>query len=317
VTVALPSVGVPLPTSPELRTPALAAPSPVQAPSAATPAVPTVPSVSSVTDSAPGGSSAGSAPGSSSAGSSSSEAASTPYSDRPKVERFRSARSWIATSGPMRRRVTTLTFVLPSAARVLFVVKQVSPLCKIADRFAVYGHAGLNRIRFPRPASRPQLEPGTYRITARTLAGRVVRRITIVVVDRGAPTREQIAAARASNVCGAAGRLAAAASGSTGASNTSSLSSSQQRSFTPAQLPGQNTHSGAVLAASAERAARAIRPVIVALLAIAIVLLAIASLRPVAHSDSRANEVIGRHRVEIAGLGAAAFVAVLIALVLG
>jgi hypothetical protein len=196
------------------------------------------------------------------------------------------------------------------------VIKQVSPLCKIADRFAVYGHAGLNRIRFPRPASRPQLEPGTYRITARTRAGRVVRRITIVVVDRSTPTREQIAAARASNVC-SAGRLATAASGSTGASNTSSLSSSQQRSFTPAQLPGQNTHSGAVLAASAERAARAIRPVIVALLAIAIVLLAIASLPPVAHSDSRANEVIAGHRVEIAGLGAAAFVAVLIALLLG
>jgi hypothetical protein len=34
------------------------------------------------------------------------------------------------------------------------------------------------------------------------------------------------------------------------------------------------------------------------------------------NSDSRANEILTRHRVEIAGLGAAAFVAVVIVLLL-
>ncbi len=201
----------------------------------------------------------------------------------------------------------------------MFVVKQVSPVCKIAGHFVVYGHAGLNRIRFPGPASRLQLEPGTYRITARTRAGRVVRRVTIIAVDGGAPTRDQIAAARASNVCSAAGRFAAAGSGST----VASLLSYPQRSFAPAHpsasgpSAGRNAHSGAVLAASVEMASRAIRPILVALLSVAIVLLGIASLPPVATPESRANKVIAKHRAEIAGLGAAAFVAVVIAFLFG
>jgi len=214
--------------------------------------------------------------------------------------------------------MTTLKFVLPHAARVVFVIEQVSPVCEVADRFTVHAHAGLNRIRFPRPASRLQPDPGTYRMTARTRAGRVIRRATIVVVNGGVPTREQIAAARASNVC-SAGTGPAAANSSAGASNTSNLSSSSQRSSIPANGPSArpNAHSGAVLAASIEKAARAIRPLIVALLAVAIVLLGIASLPPMALPASRANEVIARHRVEIAGLGAAACVAVAVAFLLG
>ena len=51
--------------------------------------------------------------------------------------------------------------------------------------------------------------------------------------------------------------------------------------------------------------------------AAAAVLLGLASLPPVALPASRANEVIARHRVEIAGLGAAAFVGVVVAFLLG
>jgi hypothetical protein len=282
---------------------------------------PALPSVSSVAGPSGGGTG--------SAGSSSSSSASAgpgSSADRPRVQRFRSSRNWIATSGPKRRRVTTLTFVLPRAARVVFVVKQVAPTCRIAGHFAVNAHAGLNRIRFPGRSSKLQLEPGTYRITAHTRAGRVVRRVTIVVVDGGAPTRAEIIAARASNVCTAAGRLALVARGSTGASNTGNVTGSSdeiQRSFAPARpsasgpAQGRNTHAGAVLAASVERASRAIRPLLVALLALAIVLLGVASLPRAAVTEPRANELLARHRTEIAGLGAAAFVAVVIAFLLG
>jgi hypothetical protein len=72
-----------------------------------------------------------------------------------------------------------------------------------------------------------------------------------------------------------------------------------------------------VLAASVEKVARAIQPVLVALLALAIMLLAVASLPQAAVPESRANDLLSRHRVEIAGLGAAAFVAVIIAFLLG
>jgi len=212
-----------------------------------------------------------------------------------------------------------LTFVLPRAARVVFVVKQVSPVCRIAGRFTVNGHVGLNRVRFPVRASKLRLDPGTYWVTENTRAGRVVQRVIIVVVDGGAPTRGEIAAARASNLC-------TAASGSTG-SNTSDISGSPQavqRPFTTAEQPSaggpsevQSSHSGAVLAASVEKAVRAVRPALVALLALAIVLLGLASLPQTALPDARANEPLARHRLEIAGLGTVAFVAAVIAFLLG
>lgn len=306
VTITAPTATVSAPTAtaslPTIAPPALPA-SPVQASpsSQAGSALPAAPAVSPVAGSTLDGGSAGSP----------SSASATPGRDRPGVERFRSSRSWIATSGPKRRRVTTLTFVLPREARVMFVVKQLSPVCKITGHFAVNGHAGRNRIRFPRRGSKLQLDPGTYRITARTRAGQVVQRVTIVVVEGGAPTRDEIIAARAANVCGFA-----ATSGSTGPSNTSNPAGSPQdlqRSVTPGK-PSASGPSEAVLGSTIERAARALRPVVVALLALAILLLAIASLPRPALSDSRANEILTRHRTEIAGLGTAAFVAVVIML---
>jgi hypothetical protein len=216
-----------------------------------------------------------------------------------------------------------LTFELPRAARVLFVVKQVSPVCKVADRFVVRGHAGLNRIRFPRRASGPQLDPGTYRITARTPAGRLVSRETIVVVDSRAPTRAQLAEARNSNVCSSADRLASGASGSPGASNTSSGPSPQGEAPSSTGQPsasgpgGRPNVSGAVLGTSVEKAARAASPIFLALLLVSILLLGIASLPGMVLPASRANELIAQHRVEIAGLGAAAFLAVVLAFLLG
>jgi hypothetical protein len=206
-----------------------------------------------------------------------------------------------------------LTFVLPRAARVLFVVKQLSPVCRIAAHFAVNAQAGRNRIRFPRRGSKLRLDPGTYRITARTRAGQVIQRVTIVVVKAGVPTRNQLIAARAANVCGLS-----TASDSIGASNTSSA----QGALTPGQpsasgsLEAGNVHPGAVLGSTVATAARAVQPFLVALLALAIFLLTVASLPRPALSDSRANQILARHRMEIAGLGAAAFVAVLIALLL-
>ena len=209
--------------------------------------------------------------------------------------------------------------MLPRASRVFFVVEQVSPVCRIAGRFAVNGRAGLNRIRFPRPASSRQLQPGTYRIRAQTPASSLVQRVTIVVFDRGAPTHDLIVAARASNACSASARLAAA-SGSTGPLKTSSVTSPPLTPGHPSASglsEGANSRSGAVLGSSVEKAARAVQPVLVALLALAIALLGIAALPRLVLPDSRTNELLAEHRAEIAGLGAAAFVAVVVAFLLG
>jgi hypothetical protein len=302
-------------STPAVSTPS--SPSVTQARSS-TPGVSGVPFVSALSGSQLGGGSAGPSFYAASA-------SSSPESGEPKAEQLRSSRRWISTSGPKRRRATTFTFLLPRAGRVDFVVRQVSPVCRNVGRFTVKGHAGLNRVRFPRRASKLHLEPGTYTITARTRAGRMVQRATILVVDGGTPTPDQIAAARASNLCTAAARLATA-SGSTGASNTGNVSSAPQQvqgSFTPGQPSasgpneGTNSHSGGVLASSVEKAARVVQPLLVALLLLAIILLGVASLPRVALPESRANQALARHRVGIAGLGAAAFVAVVIAFLLG
>lgn len=71
-----------------------------------------------------------------------------------------------------------------------------------------------------------------------------------------------------------------------------------------------------MLGSTIQKTARAIRPVLVALLALAIVMLALASLPGFAVPEPRVNEVLARHRLEIAGLGAAALVAVALAFLL-
>jgi hypothetical protein len=204
--------------------------------------------------------------------------------------------------------------VLPRDARVVLVVKQVSPTCRIAGQFSVQGHAGLNRVRYPGRATHPQLEAGTYRISVRTPAGRLLRRVTIIVVEGGTPSSSELSSARAANVCTSVRSLASAAARSTGASNTS-LSVGPSSSAAPAQ--GTNTHSGAVLGTTVAKAARAIQPLLVALLALAIALLGLASLPRIALPESRTSYLLARHRVEIAGLGAAAFAAVVVGFLLG
>lgn len=323
VTVAVPPAPVPLPATPELP-----APTPTPAPAlslpldvGSAPAAATGVQAPSLGGVVPAGSSAGS----SSSGATTSDASgSSAAASRSRVTHFHSSRTWIGTSGPAKRRTTTLTFVLPRAARVVFTVKQVSPVCRTAGRFTIAGHAGLNRVRFAGRIGRKRLEAGTYRITARTRSGRLVQRVTLVVVDGGAPSRAELAAARRADVCAAMRGAALAARGSTEASDTLGVATRKnvQRSLEPetgaaGPAQGLNSHSGAVLASTAERAARAIRPALVVLLALSILLLGIASLPRTAFPDPRLNDLLVRHRLEIAGIGAAALVAVAVAFLLG
>jgi hypothetical protein len=208
--------------------------------------------------------------------------------------------------------------VLPRAARVVFTVRQVSPVCTVVGRFVIRGHRGVNRIRFPRPTNRLELTPGTYRISGRALRGRFVKRVTLVVVGAGTPSSAQIAAARSANVCPAvpAAFRATSAGPLVSSDVAGALTQGAPRSLKP-QTAGPNLHPGGVLGSSVEETARAIRPLLVGLLVLAIVLLGIASLPRVATPESRAGDLLATHRGEIAGLGAAAFVAVVITFLLG
>jgi hypothetical protein len=188
-------------------------------------------------------------------------------------------------------------------------------------RFTVHGHAGLNRFRFAARIGRERLGVGTYRITANTAAGRSVRRVTLVVVDGAAPTPSDLIALRSANRCGAANGIAStAAVESSGASSSGVLAGSEQvdGSLSGGQPSASAFWSGppdagGVLASTAERTAQAVRPALVALLIAAIALLGLASLPRVVVTEPRFNDVLVRHRLEIAGLGAAVLIAVVVA----
>lgn len=315
VTVSVPSTPVPLPAIPKLPTPVLAS-------ATHAPASSPLPQVVGV-----------SAPSAVSSGASSGEyqgvsahGTTEPSSGR-SVDHFHSSRPWIGTSGPKKRRTTTFTFVLSSAGRVVFTVNQVSPACLGVGRFSVAGHAGLNRIRFTGRVHGRRLGPGTYRISARTPSGRVVRRITLIVVGGPAPSREELSSLRAANTCRGGTRKASSAlassasSGGTGAAQPAAqslprpVSQPQVEAAGVTPPPSPNLHSG-VLASSVQKTARAIRPLLVALLALSILLLGLASMPRVAVVEPRVNDLLVRHRVEIAALGAMALAAVAIAFLL-
>jgi hypothetical protein len=179
-------------------------------------------------------------------------------------------------------------------------------------RFTVKGHKGKNRVRL---AARG-LGVGTYRISASTTSGRLVRRATVVVLADSTPTAAQVAAARAADVCASYARLT---SGS--ATNDGPTSLAPGHETRNASAPGGTPSTegpGGVLGSAVQKTARAIRPWLVALLVFAIALLAVGSVPQLAGTrDTRLNDFLARRRVELVAVGAASFAAVIIAILLG
>jgi hypothetical protein len=320
VTVSVPAVPVPLPVPvsvpPTLPQPVL--PEPVATAtrsSSSSASTPVGTAVAGLTGSSSNG-------GGSSAPSSSGDSSAAPSSSSARVDHFHSSRPWIGTTGAKQRRTTTFTFVLQQAGPVVFTVNQVSPGCVGIGRFTVAGHAGLNHVRFAGVVHGRRLAPGTYRISIRTASGRLVRRVTLVVVGGSAPSRAELRALRSANTCKGGGDLASTPTTSARMSPLATQSvpspstASQQTAAAGLAPHGPNLHSG-VLASSVEKTARAIRPLLVALLALAILFLGVASLPREAVPEARMHDLLARHRIELAGLGAAALLAVAVAFLLG
>jgi hypothetical protein len=196
--------------------------------------------------------------------------------------------------------------VLQQPGRVVFTVNQLSPTCVGIGRFSVAGHAGLNRVRFAGVVHGRQLTPGTYRVSIHSASGRIVRRVTLVVVGGSAPSSDELHALRAANVCqGGISPTTTSASGGTTSTPLGLQTLPQPKTAAAGLAPthAPDIHSG-VLGSSVEKTARAIQPLLVALLALAIILLAVASLPREAVPGPRAHDTLARHRLELAGLGA-------------
>jgi hypothetical protein len=199
-------------------------------------------------------------------------------------------------------------------------VKQVYPACVGVGHFTARAHAGLNRIHLAARVGTKRLSPGTYQISIRTSGGRVVRRVTLVVLSAGAtPTTATLQTLRAENTCTTTtttvpGTVVDSTSGarvSGEGAPTLQADSAPQASGVPVPT-GENLHSG-VLATSVEKTARAIEPLLVALLAASVLLLGLASLPREAVPGPRMHDVLARHRLAVAALGTAALVAVALA----
>jgi hypothetical protein len=315
-TVSTPPLPVPVPALPTPPLPQL--PSPPSTPAAAPKApaqvwTPPLAGIASTRSLSAGSSS----PSGSGSGSSSASPGGAPGS--ASIARLRSSRPWIAAHGPKAHRRTTLTFRLPGAARVVFTVTQVSPVCRVAGTFTVRGHPGLNKIPFKGRVRGRQLPPGTYRISARVRGGGIVLRVTVVIVESGLPSPTELQNAQRSNVCGARAALAstgvsatAGPGASPGPRNGKSSENGQSNSKTGG-VAGKS-HTNASPFTPAEVSKQVTNPLVIAALATAVLLLGLAALPKAAIPDPRLTEALARHRVEVALAGAVALSAAAVAL---
>jgi hypothetical protein len=183
---------------------------------------------------------------------------------------------WISLRGGTLPPRTTVSFDLVRPGTAVFSLTKVAPVCSRVGAFRVRGRAGRNRFLFPGRIDRRLLPPGTYRLTAAGPRGRVVRTAIVIAASLDGPGARARALRR--DVCGrTAGRAVA-----------------------------NPRPRGAVLGArfgESQEEARALRPFVVACLALAIALLGVAALPRRATPGPRSAELLiaGRPALALAG----------------
>jgi hypothetical protein len=256
-----------------------------------------------------------------SAGSPAAVAASAASRGAP---RGRSTRWWIAVRGADRRKTATLVFGLGRRGAVEITVVQVSPVCRIAARFRVGGHAGTNRVAVGAGAHGAQLTPATNRIVGRTPTGRTVLRQTIVVVQARAPSLAELAFARRSNVCraggvpGAGSQTAPLASASFSGPAGLSQSTIRRHQRKSDEQGRADSHGGRPIAAgfSDSVTGATTNPIVIALLVIAALVFGVAAMPRTRVAGPRTMAAVATHRGELLVTGAAVLAIAVIAILL-
>jgi hypothetical protein len=221
-----------------------------------------------------------------------------------------------------------VTFVLRLRrdAVVEFTVFRIAPDCRLAGTFRVAAHAGVNRVQFRGRIGRRVLRPGTYLIRAQTVPvnpADTVLETRLVIFGSGKPSRRQVRAAQAADVCprptferlglGFGSFLAA---GGTGGPNPPSES---KAGAGRAQGKADESGGGAVLGArfsDVRDAVKSIHPLIWVGLGIALALLALAVLPLEAARNAKVAMLLAYRRAPVAVAGAATLVLVTVAYVL-
>jgi hypothetical protein len=220
-----------------------------------------------------------------------------------------------------------VTFVLRllRPAVIEFTVFRIAPDCRFAGTFRVTAHAGVNRVRFGGRIGRRVLRPGTYLIRAQAVPvnpADTVLETKLVIFASGKPTRRQVRAARAADVCprptferlglGFGSFLAAA--GSTGGSGSQSAAKAGVD-----REQGETKAAGGVLGErfnGVRHAVRSVHPLIWIGLGIALALLALAALPVESARNAKVAMLLAYRRTEVALAGAATLILVTVAYVL-
>jgi hypothetical protein len=226
-----------------------------------------------------------------------------------------SSREWISTSGPRKRRQTTLRFVLSKPALVEFLVVRVAPDCQRVGSFRVKGRAGTNRVSFRGRIGGRALRPGTYVIRARTLPARKALAETKVVIFKRKPLPEELAAAQASNTCRSSNGDTWLADGTAPVGRNDGKLQVQRgpEGSRPISISKGKTPLG-VLGARFSRAADAVKEVpaiLFVLLGIAIGLLTVAAMPLRLIPTARMAAILAYRRTSVALAGAVALTSVL------
>ncbi len=226
------------------------------------------------------------------------------------ISRFKTSRRWVSTSGPASGRGLWITFWLSRPGTIVFLIDEVAPECRYVGKFLVRGQAGRNAVRFRGRLRGRALDPGTYRLTAhpRGNRARLVTGVTVVILDHP-PGPAKIVPGRASNTCpgGVPPSARAASTGAAGAEKAGpagGVAGVQATAFT--KQPYEDESPGPLGAAveTLQTAAEAVPPVMFALAALAVLLLALASMpQPVRASRTGATLVHHRGTLALAGVG--------------
>jgi hypothetical protein len=240
--------------------------------------------------------------------------------------RLIASRKWISRRGPKSHLRVTFVLRLRRGAVVEFTVFRIAPDCRLAGTFRVKAHAGVNRVGFRGRIGRRELRPGTYLIRARTVPANpadTVLETKLVIFRSGKPSRRQVRAAQAADVCprptferiGLGFGVYLAANGPAGPGPGAAAQAPGART----ESAGRDDRASSVLGARfdrAEDAVKAIHPLIWLGLGIALALLALAAVPVEAVRGARVAAVLAYRRAAVAVAGAATLILVTVAYML-
>lgn len=295
--VPIPTVPLPPAPVPTVRTPTVPAP----IPPAPKPAPPKQPAPTGTTTAPSGG---GAQPTSSgaAAGPTSSPSASSSSSTPAAHSRARAA------AKSSHRRPVVAQFRVKRTVRVHVRVRELSPLCRRLGTFTYAAKAGANAVRLPKRIGSHRIGAGTYSIVGRTKAGRKLfavvtqldRRRTRLHARRlaSAPECPHTESVSISSTLHAPGLIPP---------STPPGASASGAPFKPPAIassaPKHHSSSPLVRAVELTGAPQPLRPLLFALLAISIGLLAVAAVPQTVLPAGPAAAVIARRRGWIAAAG--------------